>query len=47
MSNPRDASVIWYCRKTRGWKPAADRYGISVEQVKTIMRDNARKESGR
>ena len=47
MLCPRDASVVWYVRQTKGWKPAADRYGLSVTEVKRIVRENALREKKR
>jgi hypothetical protein len=36
-----DLRVVASVRVTKGWKPTADRFGLSVSQVKTIVRRNA------
>jgi len=36
-----EAAIIYYCRGTRGWKPTAVRYSMSVHEVKKLMRKNA------
>ena len=39
-------NVVQSVRSTKGWKPTADRYGMSVAEVKTIVRNNALRERG-
>ena len=36
--------VVLNVRLTKGWRPTADRYGISVAKVKRIVKNNARRE---
>lgn len=36
--------VIVSARTTKGWRPTAARYGISVAVVKRIVKNNARRE---
>jgi hypothetical protein len=36
--------IVLSVRLTKGWRPTADRYGISIARVKTIVKRNARRE---
>lgn len=45
--NARDLRVVEYVRRGSGWKSAADRFDMSVYQVKSVVRRNAMYESER
>lgn len=47
MSTPFERNVVRHVRKTRGWKPAATRYELTITEVKDIMRRNALREAGK
>ena len=42
-----DLEVVRNVRVTKGWKPTADRFGLSVDQVKRIVRNNALRQGRR
>ena len=44
---PEEEMVVWYCRNTRGWLPAAKRYSMSVYEVKALVRKGALEEKQR